>query len=112
MQKASALPKTRVKRSNGTVKPQNRGSIEAQYNLGLCYHEGSGVAQDVREAVKWYRKGLRRRALLPPSVIWPSATKRRLRRCEDTRKAFQWYRRLRPKEAPLNIIWACTISMA
>ena len=26
-----------------------------QYNLGLAYHEGRGVAQDYWQAVKWYR---------------------------------------------------------
>jgi TPR repeat protein len=28
----------------------------AQYNLGTMYHEGDGVKQDDKEAVKWYRK--------------------------------------------------------
>jgi len=32
---------------------QNTG--EAQYNLGLCYHNGDGVARDYAEAVKWLR---------------------------------------------------------
>lgn len=33
-----------------------QGNAEAQYNLGICYHEGEGVAKDVFEAVKWFRK--------------------------------------------------------
>ena len=28
----------------------------AQYNLGLCYDHGDGVAENQVEAVKWYRK--------------------------------------------------------
>ena len=28
----------------------------AQYNLGGMYHNGYGVVQDYREAVKWYTK--------------------------------------------------------
>ena len=28
----------------------------AQYNLGLCYEHGEGVAADQVEAAKWYRK--------------------------------------------------------
>ena len=28
----------------------------AQYNLGLCFYAGEGVAKDQVEAVKWYRK--------------------------------------------------------
>ena len=31
-----------------------RGNAEAQYELGLMYDTGDGVAEDNREAVKWY----------------------------------------------------------
>ena len=31
------------------------GNANAQCNLGLMYHEGLGVAQDYKEAVKWWR---------------------------------------------------------
>ena len=33
-----------------------QGDTEAQYNLGLCYYKGEGVAKDVVEAAKWYRE--------------------------------------------------------
>ncbi|HQE88803.1 MAG TPA: tetratricopeptide repeat protein, partial [Verrucomicrobiota bacterium] len=29
---------------------------KAQFNLGICYANGRGVAQDKAEAVKWFRK--------------------------------------------------------
>src|SRR2546425_1106147 len=29
---------------------------EAQFNLGVMYHEGRGVSQDDAEAAKWYRQ--------------------------------------------------------
>ena len=32
-----------------------QGIAEAQYNLGLIYSKGQGVAPDYKEAVKWYR---------------------------------------------------------
>ncbi len=32
-----------------------QGDVSAQYNLGLLYESGLGVAQDVVEAVEWYR---------------------------------------------------------
>ena len=32
------------------------GLALAQYNLGVCYDRGDGVAEDHVEAVKWYRK--------------------------------------------------------
>ena len=33
-----------------------QGDAQAQYNLGVLYAKGRGVAQDFKEAVKWYRK--------------------------------------------------------
>lgn len=33
-----------------------QGVAQAQYNLGVCYDIGNGVAKDYAEAVKWYRK--------------------------------------------------------
>ncbi len=32
------------------------GDIEAQYNLGVLYDEGAGVAQDLARAAHWYHK--------------------------------------------------------
>ena len=33
-----------------------QGDAAAQFNLGLMYKDGLGVAQDYAEAVRWYRK--------------------------------------------------------
>ncbi len=33
-----------------------QGDVQAQYNLGVLYHNGTGVPQDYAEAVKWCRK--------------------------------------------------------
>ena len=33
-----------------------RGDAEAQYDLALAYYKGEGVAKDLEEAVKWFRK--------------------------------------------------------
>jgi len=45
---------TDVAKSNR--KDAERRNVNAQYNLGVMYSQGSGVAQDHAEAVKWYRK--------------------------------------------------------
>jgi TPR repeat protein len=37
-------------------KGAEQGFALAQYNLGVMYHNGQGVAQNHEEAVKWYRK--------------------------------------------------------
>ena len=39
-----------------TVLAAEQGFARAQYNLGICYHDGKGVPRDEVEAVKWYRK--------------------------------------------------------
>ena len=36
---------------------------DAQYNLGVCYDNGQGVAKDEVEAVKWYRKAAEQKKL-------------------------------------------------
>ena len=37
-------------------KAADQGHAEAQFNLGLMYANGDGVAQNYAEAVKWFRK--------------------------------------------------------
>jgi TPR repeat protein len=37
-------------------KAAEQNVAEAQYNLGVCYDKGQGVAKDLVEAVKWWRK--------------------------------------------------------
>lgn len=32
------------------------GDAEAQFNLGWCYGTGTGIQQDDKEAMKWYKK--------------------------------------------------------
>ncbi|NDF51679.1 MAG: sel1 repeat family protein, partial [Betaproteobacteria bacterium] len=32
-----------------------KGEAQAQYNLGVMYEKGQGVAQDYKEAVLWYQ---------------------------------------------------------
>ena len=36
--------------------PAHRGDAGAQYNLGLLYGSGSGIAKNMTEAAKWYRR--------------------------------------------------------
>lgn len=33
-----------------------KGFDEAQYNLGVCYEQGDGIAQDFEQAVYWYKE--------------------------------------------------------
>lgn len=32
-----------------------RGNVDAQFCMGVMYNAGQGVAQDFKEAAKWYR---------------------------------------------------------
>jgi len=43
-------------RAKGYRKAAEQGNAKAQYNLGVCYSDGAGVAKDAAEAVKWYRR--------------------------------------------------------
>ena len=45
-----------MKRSNGIGWRRNKGCALAQNNLGVCYENGIGVAEDKRKAFEWYRK--------------------------------------------------------
>ena len=36
------------------TKAADQGVLMAQYNLGLCYQNGTGVAQDYEQAVRLY----------------------------------------------------------
>ena len=33
-----------------------RGYAPTQYDLGVCYEKGEGVTQDIKKAMRWYRK--------------------------------------------------------
>jgi TPR repeat protein len=37
-------------------KAAEQGDASAQFNLGWCFNNGRGVAEDPVEVVKWYRK--------------------------------------------------------
>lgn len=37
------------------------GDKVAQYNLGLCYYSGGGVAQDYTQAIYWFSKAAEQR---------------------------------------------------
>lgn len=37
-------------------KDAERGNVEAQYNLAVCFEEGRGVDQDYAQAAQWYAK--------------------------------------------------------
>ena len=42
--------------SGELVQKAESGDVVSQYHLGRSYDKGKGVAQDYKEAVKWYKK--------------------------------------------------------
>ena len=54
------FPKDRNKAAYFFQKGADLGNTGCQCMLGLCYEKGFGVKQDMKEAVKWYRKAARR----------------------------------------------------
>jgi TPR repeat protein len=69
-----------------------QGDSIAQFNLGDCYRDGSRVAKDRTEAIKWYRKGAEQ---------GNAGAQRRLGDCyrdglgvaKDSTEAVKWYRK-------------------
>ena len=50
------VTKDEMKAVDLLTKASQKGDAESQYLLGLCYGNGTGVTQDYKEAVKWYKK--------------------------------------------------------
>lgn len=68
------------------------GHNDAQYNLGIMYYKGIGVAQDYDEAVKWFRMEIAQgwgRA----TVILGIMNQEGQGTAQDYTEAMKWYRR-------------------
>lgn len=48
--------KDKIKAVKYWTKAANNGNAEAQYNLGICYSQGDGVAMNKQTAFYWYQK--------------------------------------------------------
>ena len=46
-----------------------QGNAIAQNNLGICYFEGEGIAEDHQEAVKWFRKAAEQEVALSQKYL-------------------------------------------
>ena len=69
------------------------GNADAQYMLGDMYRFGEGVAQDIAEGVKWYRKAAEQghlRALYLLGWMYQHGGSRVVK---DDREAVKWYRK-------------------
>jgi len=68
-----------------------QGNSVAQFNLGFMYHEGKGVPQDSKEALKWYRLAADRgdpAAQFNLGVMYDKGDGVP----QDDKEAIQWYR--------------------
>ena len=54
------FPKDYKKAAYFTKKAAELGHVKSQFHMGYMYEKGIGVKQDMKEAVKWYRKAARR----------------------------------------------------
>ena len=69
-----------------------QGEVTAQFNLGIMYDNGEGVAEDDAEAVKWYRKAADQgfaSAQYNLGVMYANGAGVE----KDERKAVKWYRK-------------------
>ena len=91
-------------------KPAEQNYARAQYNLGVCFGAGAGVAKDPVEAAKWFRKAAEQnlaKAQYSLGVCYykgEGVTK-------DQVEAMKWYRKAAERIMPmLNTIWASVIA--
>ena len=73
-------------------KAAERGHLEAQCNLGLCYEMGKGVAKDEAAAVKWYSKAAER-GLARAQCNLGYCHDEGIGVTKDEAEAVKWYRR-------------------
>ena len=68
-----------------------KGDVEAQYDLGVMYAEGQGVAQNYAEAMKWVKKAAKKgNAEAQYKLGWMYAAGKGTSR--NAKKAVKWYR--------------------
>lgn len=68
------------------------GDRDAQFNLGLAYENGLGVAADAREAAHWYREAAEQEDRQAQAYLAEMYSKG-LGIPRDDREALAWYRR-------------------
>ena len=75
------------------------GDAESQYNLGEMYLNGHGVAQDDKEAIKWYRKAAGRNH---PQAQYTLGDMYRNGHgvAQDDKEAAKWYREAAEQNFP------------
>ncbi len=69
-----------------------QGHAQAQFNLGVMYSEGQGVAQDDRQAVDWFRKAAEQGFAGAQNNLGAMYDKGR-GVAQDDRQAVDWYRK-------------------
>jgi TPR repeat protein len=73
-------------------KAAEQNYTQAQYNLGVCYARGQGVAKDEAEAVKWFRKAAEQNNALAQYNLGVRYYEGR-GVAEDYLEAVKWYRK-------------------
>ena len=75
-----------------TKSKAEKGDVEAQFNLGICYYSGQGVAKDYTEAVKWFRKAAEQGDTLAQWTLGNCCANGQ-GVAKDDIEAVKWYRR-------------------
>ena len=72
-------------------KKAKAGDAEAQYNLGVCYDNGIGIAQDEAEAVEWYAKAAEQ-GFVPAQLNLGMCYANGIGVTQDYAEAAKWFR--------------------
>ena len=68
-----------------------QGDVDAQYNLAVCYENGTGVERDEQKAVEWYKKAAEQgdaRAQFNLALCYKNGIGVE----KDEQKAVEWYK--------------------
>lgn len=69
----------------------DQGNLQAQFFLGTMYENGKGVAQDYKEAMKWYRRAATRQDYGAPQYALGSMYVKARGVPQDNVRGYMWY---------------------
>ena len=76
--------------SDDIIKAAQKGSAEAQYNLGLKYYKGDGTVQNYEESIKWFRKSAVQ-DYIPALLILGKIFSQGIGTPQNFQEAIKWY---------------------
>ncbi|MBR4255074.1 MAG: SEL1-like repeat protein [Lentisphaeria bacterium] len=81
------------------AKAAEQDDLDAQFKLGVCYENGTGVPRDYREAVKWYRKAAEK-GIVEAQLALGACYENGRGLPPNCKEAVNWYRKAADRKNP------------